>query len=271
MIWTGKERGLALLTAAPLLGAVPLGAGAHADEGVVLRTAAPKKDVMPGRTYEWTFKVTAKGPAKSGKAVFRTTLPESLEFVSGEKNCTSKEREVVCRLGTVRKGRSVKGVVRAKVSGRAEGGQEITVRGKATWGKADAARRFPAVRVAKAADLALTEAAPATARAGAKIPYVVRVANLGPSGADNVIVEFRGPLKVVGQDAACVPRGRVHACAVGSLGPAQSRTLHIQAVPSEKVRAGTVLESSWKATSPTTDVDESNNDAVARTRILESR
>lgn len=48
MILTGKERGLALLTAAPLLGVVPLGAGADADKGVVLRTAAPKKDVMPG-------------------------------------------------------------------------------------------------------------------------------------------------------------------------------------------------------------------------------
>ncbi|MEU8800147.1 hypothetical protein [Spirillospora sp. NPDC048819] len=170
MIWTGKKRGLALLTAVPLLGVVPLGSGAHADEGVVLRTAAPKKDVMPGRTYAWTFKVAAKGPAKSGKAVFRTTLPRSLEFVSGEKNCTSKKRKVVCRLGTVKKGRKVKGVIKAKVSGRAAAGQKITFRGKVTWGKADATRGFPAVRVAKTADLALTESALATARAGATIP-----------------------------------------------------------------------------------------------------
>ncbi|MGP4023551.1 hypothetical protein [Actinomadura sp. 3N407] len=271
MIWTGKERGLALLTAAPLLGAVPLGGGAHADEGVVLRTAAPKKDVMPGRTYEWTFKVAAKGPAKSGKAVFRTTLPESLEFVSGEKNCRSKERKVVCRLGTVKKGQTIGGVVRAKVSGRAEAGKKIAVRGTVTWGKARVTRGFPVVRVAKAADLVLTESAPATARAGAKIPYVLRVVNRGPSTADNVIVEFRGPIKVAGRNTACVPRGRAHACAVGPLHAAQSRTLRIEAVPRGRVRPGTVLESSWKATSPTADTDESNNAAVVRTRIVKDR
>ncbi|XRQ13438.1 hypothetical protein ACN3XK_21895 [Actinomadura welshii] len=165
MIGRWKERGLVLLAAAPLLGIVPLGAGAHAGEGVVLRTAAPKEGVLPGRTYEWKFTVTAKGPAKSGKAVFRTTLPESLEFVSGAKRCRVKERKVTCRLGALAKGRKASGMIMAKVSRRVSAGQKITLRGTATWGKARATRRFPAVRVAKAADLVLTEAAPATARA----------------------------------------------------------------------------------------------------------
>src|SRR5690606_33956062 len=66
VIGTWKGRGLVLLAAAPLLGLAPIGAGAHADEGgVVLRTAAPKNDVLPGAAYTWAYTVTAKGPAKS--------------------------------------------------------------------------------------------------------------------------------------------------------------------------------------------------------------
>ncbi|MFS2294604.1 MAG: DUF11 domain-containing protein [Actinomadura sp.] len=170
MIGTWKGRGLVLLAAAPLLGVAPVGAGAHADGGgVVLRTAAPKGDIFPGSAYTWVYTVTAKGPAKSGKAVFRTTLPKSLEFVSGRKRCASKGRKVVCRLGTLKKGQKVKGVIRAKVSTRARSGQKITVGGIATWGRARAVRRFPAVRVAASAGFAVTEADPATSRAAAPV------------------------------------------------------------------------------------------------------
>lgn len=331
MIRTLKGRGLVLLTAAPLLGVVPMAAGANAGgpapaahkgpdaapkppprprtqakpepkpepkaepkpkpktkpktkqdkkhdkkdkahaKGVVLRTRGPKKDVIPGRTYEWKFKVTAKGPAKSGKAVFRTTLPKSLAFVSGEKRCTSRGRKVVCRLGTVKKGHRVSGVIRAKVSERVKPGQKISVRGTATWGKTRVTRRFPVVRVARIADLAITKTAPAKARAGAKIPYEMKVRNLGPSTAANVTVQAKGPIKVVGRDTACAPRRGGYVCAVGSLRAGESRTLHIRAVPRKDVRAGTVLRSSWKAASPTADADETNNTAVVRTRITKRR
>ncbi|GAA0600629.1 hypothetical protein [Actinomadura livida] len=178
MIVTWKERGLVLLAAAPLLGLVPMATGAHADAGVALRTASPKEDVLPGGTYAWTFKMLAKGPAKSGKAVFRMTMPRSLELVTGTRHCRSKGRKVVCRLGTVRKGQKVKGAIKAKVSRRADAGQKISARGTVTWGKARVTRRFPAVRVAKAAGLLTTEAAPATARAAAPGP----VRDGGPRG-----------------------------------------------------------------------------------------
>ncbi|NVI89832.1 DUF11 domain-containing protein [Actinomadura sp. BRA 177] len=123
---------------------------------------SPKQAVVPGRTYEWTFTVTAKGPKKSGKAVFRTTLPKSLAFVSGEKHCKPAGRKVVCHLGTVKKGHKATGVIRAKVSRRAEPGEKISPRGTVTWGKAHATRRFPAVRVARSAGLASAKTAPAT-------------------------------------------------------------------------------------------------------------
>src|SRR5690606_38468406 len=133
------------------------GAAGDAGRGVELRTAGPRTDVRQGRAYSWTFAVTAKGPAKSGKAVFRATLPKSLEFVSGKKNCTAKGQKVVCRLGTLKKGKEVRGVLRAKVSYRAGVGHKITLRGTVTWGKARVTRRFPAVRVSGSAAYAVAD------------------------------------------------------------------------------------------------------------------
>ncbi|WUI02024.1 DUF11 domain-containing protein [Spirillospora sp. NBC_00431] len=275
----------------------------HHAKGVALHTAAPEEDVIPGRTYEWTwtFRVasktrpktvkakpnkgkTVKGKtvkarpvkldtrrAKPHKAVFRTTLPKSLDFVSGERHCASSGRKVVCRFGAVRPGDKISGVLRAKVAKRAAPGQKISPRGTLTWGGTHVTKRFPAVRVAATADLAITESAPAKARAGAKIPYELSVRNLGPSTASSVTVRSRGPIRLVGRDTACLPRHGAYVCSVGSLRAGESRTLHLKAVPRESVRPGTVLESSWTAESPTTDADRANNRAVVRTRITARR
>src|SRR5690606_41557906 len=78
-----------------------------------------------------------------------------------------KGRKVVCRLGTLKDGRKVKGVIRAKVSTGARARQKITFRGVVTWGKARTARGFPAVRVAASAAFAVTEPGAATSRVDA--------------------------------------------------------------------------------------------------------
>jgi hypothetical protein len=245
MVWTLKGRGLALLVAVPLLGAVP---AAHADgpgpsahkgdkgshskpahkhkvhkhksskhkpskhkhskhesskhkgskgskhkgskgskhEGRVmsLRMRSPKQAVVPGRTYTWTFTVAARGKGTRGKAAFKATLPRTLAYVSGEKHCKSAGQKVYCRLGTLEKGEEATGTIRAKVTRRAKPGARISPRGTAVWGRNRVTHRFPAVRVARTAVLALPERAPATARSGAEIPYTPRhpVARSGRDG-----------------------------------------------------------------------------------------
>ncbi|TMR06463.1 DUF11 domain-containing protein [Actinomadura soli] len=331
-------RGLVLLTAAPLLGAVPATAGADADgpprasqpirlDGVLnppprprtqakpkpkakpkakakvvaLRTAGPKADVIPGRTYEWkwTFRVAerarpktvkakpgkaktkAKTKAKSGKlqtsrtrpreAVFWTTLPKTLAFVSGARDCASSGWKVICRLGAVRPGGRVSGVIRAKVAQRAKPGQRISPRGTVAWAGTRVTRSFPAVRVAATADLAITGITPTRARAGAKIPYRLKVRNSGPSTAENVMILSEGPFRLVGRNTACLPARGAYVCSVGALRAGESKTLRITAAPRRSVRAGTVLKSSWTVASPTTDLDRTDNGAVARTRITRRR
>ncbi|WP_176611326.1 hypothetical protein [Actinomadura sp. WMMB 499] len=167
-----KVRGLAaVLAAVPLVVAVPL-AGAVAGpvsareapkppkkeapkprkkekRRVVLRTDAPERDVAPGGTYAWSFAVTPKGGKRAARAVFRATLPASLEFVHG-RGCEADGRKVACELGKVKPGEKVRGAFRAKVSARAVPRREIAVRGAVTWGKARDTAAFPVVRVAAA-------------------------------------------------------------------------------------------------------------------------
>ncbi|MBE1537767.1 hypothetical protein [Actinomadura algeriensis] len=149
-----KFRGLAaVLAAVPLAAVVPGPAQAapkpQGKRSVAVRTGAPERAVVPGGTYAWSFTVAPKGGKKAARAEFRATLPASLAFVSG-KGCEAERREVVCDLGKVKAGEKVKGSFRAKVSGRAVPGREILVRGAVTWGKARAAREFPAARVVEA-------------------------------------------------------------------------------------------------------------------------
>lgn len=166
---------MVLAMATPLLGGVLVPAAAQADGPgprtkprphgkhaavVALRLSGPVSAVVPGRTYEWTFTMTARGPGKSAQAGFRMRLPKSLSFVSGNRDCAAAGWTVECDLGAVRRGRTVTGAIKAKVSGDARPGQRIGLRGTVTWGRAHSARAFPAVRVGEPVHLGHSKAAP---------------------------------------------------------------------------------------------------------------
>ncbi|QXJ20644.1 hypothetical protein AGRA3207_001394 [Actinomadura graeca] len=260
--------------AEPRPAAKPKANGKKKGEAVLLSMNGPGTPVIPGGTYNWPFAVTTKGSAKergrAHRAVFTARLPRTLKFVSGQPNCSAAERGVVCRLGVVEPGQTIAGVLTAKVSKGADAGRTIRSRGRARWGKARTKRMFPAVRVARTADLAMSKTGPVTARAGSAIPYETKVRNLGPSTAEDVVVQSEGAARLVGRDTACVPRGTGYTCTIGSLRPGRERTLRTKVMPDATARAGTVLESPSLATTSTIDLNSANNRAVARTTITDA-
>ncbi|WP_131739390.1 DUF11 domain-containing protein [Actinomadura roseirufa] len=272
---------------------------AHAKKGrapaatrAVLSVSGPAGTVVPGGVYSWPFAVTARGRGKPARAVLVARLPKELSFVSGQPDCaeskstgskstgsksagpksigaTSAERKaaVVCRLGPLRPGQTIAGLITARVSRKARPDQLLQGHGTVIWGEARATQDFPPVRVARTADVAMTINAPAQAKPGKAIPYETRVRNLGPSTAENVVVRSDGRTRLVGHDTACIPQGAGYACAVGALAPGEERTLHSRVLPARNARVGAVVESSSRAAASTIDVDPANNRAVARTRI----
>lgn len=234
---------------------------------VRLHTSGPGQAVLPGRTYDWPFAVTANGPGKAGRAVVRATLPKSLEFVSGRRDCAVSGWTVECDLGAVRPGETVAGMIRARVARRARPDEALRIPATATWRGMRAAASFPVVRVARTADLVLEKTAPATARAGAPISYELKVGNRGPATAENVFVHASGPVRLLVGNAACVPERRGFVCGVGSLRPGETRTLRFKVLPAGNVRAGKVLQYGSRVTSSTTDPRPGNNSATVRTRM----
>ncbi|MBD2895968.1 hypothetical protein amrb99_49100 [Actinomadura sp. RB99] len=234
---------------------------------VRLHTSGPGQAVLPGRTYDWPFAVTANGPGKAGRAVVRATLPKSLEFVSGRRDCAVSGWTVECDLGAVRPGETVAGMIRAKVARRARPDEALRIPATATWRGMRAAASFPAVRVARTADLVMQKTAPATARAGAPISYQLKIGNRGPATAENVFVHASGPVRLLVGNAACVPERRGFVCGVGSLRPGETRTLRFKVLPAGNVRAGKVLQYASRVTSSTIDPRPGNNSATVRTRM----
>ncbi|MFB4295575.1 hypothetical protein [Actinomadura sp. NTSP31] len=305
---TGRvgARGFAVLAAAPLLGVAP--PAAHADgpgpsggkghhghksgqgkgqahakphkrpvkqkkpaRSVRLHTSGPGKTVVPGRTYDWPFAVTAKGPGKAGRAVFRATLPKSLEFVSGRRDCAASGWTVECDLGPVRAGETVAGMIRAKVSRSARPDETLRMPATVTWRTKRAAADFPVARVARTADLVMSRTAPATARTGTAIPYELKIRNRGPATAENVFVRASGPVRLFTGNAACIPEDTGFVCGVGALRPGETRTLRFKVMPAGNVRAGKVLRYRSRVTSSTMDLNPRNNAASMRTRLTAAK
>ncbi|WP_433247853.1 hypothetical protein [Actinomadura nitritigenes] len=234
---------------------------------VRLHTSGPGQAVLPGRTYDWPFAVTANGPGKAGRAVVRATLPKSLEFVSGRRDCAVSGWTVECDLGAVRPGETVAGMIRAKVARRARPDEALRIPATATWRGMRAAASFPVVRVARTADLVMQKTAPATARAGAPVSYQLKIGNRGPATAEDVFVHASGPVRLLVGNAACVPERRGFVCGVGSLRPGETRTLRFKVLPAGNVRAGKVLQYGSRVTSSTIDPRPGNNSATVRTRM----
>ncbi|WP_433336099.1 hypothetical protein [Spirillospora sp. CA-294931] len=291
-----SARGMAVLTAVPLLGIVPLLAAsevASADGPVqvrnkkhhkpshgrkkkkharaaqlVISTGAPKAQVVPGRTYSWPYAVTNKGPVKAGPAVFTASLPKALEFVSGQQNCSYAGGGMVCHLGPLKPGQTIAGVMTAKVSGTAAPREAITSTGTVTWARSRVTRAFPRVDVAETADLGITKKAPSVIRPGEGLPYEVTVSNAGPSTATGVVMETTVPAEIVENDTSCTQRGRTFICTLDTLAKGAQKTIRTKVKPGMSVRAGTVLESPSSVRTETTELNLANNQASTRTKVV---
>jgi uncharacterized repeat protein (TIGR01451 family) len=242
MIYSSRRsrgvRSLVVLTATALLGVVPLsgsgdtaradgpvgsGGERHAYKGgaparnrshraaeVVATTNGPAGPILPGQTYSWPFAVTNKGSVGAKNVTFAAPLPKSLSFVSGQQNCSWQGTMAVCRLGALKRGQTKTGMLTAKVAPKVPLGQTISTKARLSWAHSPKAKRavvtFPAVKVAKPTDVAVTKTGPERVRPGAPIPYKVTVTNRGTIPARLVVLRDSAAIGAHGA-GACVRAG----------------------------------------------------------------
>ncbi|MBX6767790.1 MAG: hypothetical protein IRY90_11675 [Actinomadura rubrobrunea] len=249
-----------------------------ATKGLIITTSAPRGPLMPGRTYNWPFAVTNKNHRKVGPLVLRMRMPKPLRYVSGQRNCSFSHGVASCRLGTLRPGQTVVGVLTAKVAETARPGQAVGGKITVTWGRPPTvSRAFPLVKVARTADLSVVQRASGRIRADRAVTYVVRVRNAGPSRARGVVVAVKVPggMKNVVwmQRGRCVRHPRFLTCRLGTIAPGRERTLRYILKPRRGggFRPGIVLRSGAKVTASTRDPNPANNAASAATKVLPAR
>jgi LPXTG-motif cell wall-anchored protein len=234
----------------------------------------PDAPVLPGRVYSWPYTVTNEGSAEAEKVTLSAPLPEHLEPVSGQDDCSWRRRMAVCRLGPMGDGETRSGVLTARVADEACAGDRIGGTAAVTWGEAPGAGRvqtaLPPVKVAEVADLSVTEKAPAQVRPGATAPYDVTVLNRGAVTAEHVVLRQTlrrvlethttpaPPARVTGPGAACVSGNREVVCDLGSLEAGGMRKVRLyvlvnQNAPPCEIKAPT------QVTSSTRDVHQINN------------
>lgn len=335
MVRATGTRGLVVIAAAALLGAIPLAASEARADGPVgnwghrhfvgrhphrsahgrahgqsagklakvgVSTSAPSVPILPGRTYSWPYAIINRSPALADQVTFTVPLPSALHYVSAQQTCAWQGNAVVCRLGNLKPGQSVVGVITALVDSKLHPGQSVSSPVQVNWcgtksgsgsassgssGSAgvashaacgNATTAFPSVKVAETADVAVTKAGPIKVRPGQSLPYEMTVTNNGPSVAKNVTLHdtvqtptHSGQVVLpAGKDGAgCASSGKPMStvCGLGTLGVGETRTIKIEIRPGTRFQPGLCIPATSQVGSSTPDTNLSNNVASTCTKV----
>jgi uncharacterized repeat protein (TIGR01451 family) len=140
----------------------------------------------------------------------------------------------------------------------------------------DDVRDSVSTTVTASADLSVTKSdSPDPVLAGNKVTYTITASNAGPSTAQNVTLTDTlpaGTTYVSGVDGngntvcTLVQPGQV-VCSLGSLNPAQSKTVYLTVLVAPSVPDGTVLTNTVTVSSTTPDPNGANNTATQGTTV----
>jgi uncharacterized repeat protein (TIGR01451 family)/fimbrial isopeptide formation D2 family protein len=180
--------------------------------------------------FDYTLKVTNKGPDTATQVVINDPLPAGLQFVSSA-DCTAV---MTCSLGTLTSGASKTVTIRVKATFAAGGTTVLnvaTVTGK-EWEPTPGDNTDDAETIVIGVpDLKITKTAlPTNARPGDVVTYTLKAENIGNAIANNVVITDPIPvgLSFVSADAPCTESGGTVNCAIGSLMPGEVKTYQVK-------------------------------------------
>ncbi|MCB0861287.1 MAG: DUF11 domain-containing protein [Solirubrobacterales bacterium] len=181
--------------------------------------------------FDYTLKVTNKGPDTATQVVVSDPLPAHLQFVSSA-DCNAV---MTCPIGTLAPGASKTLTIRVKATYAAGG---TTVHNVATvtgheWeptpsDNTDDADTF----VVGIPDLKITKtAAPTNARPGDVVTYTLKAENVGNAVAHDVVITDPVPvgLTFVSAGSPCVEAAGTVTCQIGDLMPGEVKTYEVKA------------------------------------------
>ncbi|MCB8914574.1 MAG: DUF11 domain-containing protein [Thermoleophilales bacterium] len=181
--------------------------------------------------FDYTLKVTNKGPDTATQVTVSDPLPAGLQFVSSA-DCNAV---ITCNVGTLASGASKTLTVRVKATYAAGG---TTVHNVATvtgheWEPTPADNTDHAdTIVIGVPDVKITKtAAPTNARPGDVVTYTLKAENVGNAVAHNVVITDPVPvgLTFVSADSPCTETAGTVTCQIGDLMPGDVKTYQVKA------------------------------------------
>ncbi len=246
---------------------------------LALTKVASKHSVTIGETFTYALKATNNGPSKATSVAITDSLPNGLTFVSASPapGCVVQPVSGVlaCEVGTLAAGASHTVTVTVKAAAHAGGSSLVNVaRVAGAQTDPDPTNNEAEETVAvNGTDLAVTKKlkSPAQPTTGSVVTYEVKVKNLGPSPATDVVLHDALPAGLTSvstdQASACVVSAGAVDCNVGNLAVGQSFVVEVKGT----VKPGqTELLNRASAIGAETDPNPENNEDEVKTPVGKS-
>ena len=248
--------------------------GPTADLSIV-KTSSPS--VTAGGQVSYALTAHNAGPSSATGVTVVDVLPSGMTYAgstSSQGACAFAAGTVTCALGGLATGASATATITATATFALSG---TTVPNTASIfgdqnddGPANNASTYN-VNVGPAADLVLTDDAPAHVPAGGQLLHSLQLANIGPQTAVNSSFTVTLPAGVTFVSAtptqgSCSAGGQTVTCSVGDL-PAGSAMQMLLTVHAADSLGGSDIAVSAVASSDTTEIDEPSNRAGATTTV----
>jgi uncharacterized repeat protein (TIGR01451 family) len=245
--------------------------------------------VVAGTQMQYQITVTNGGPSVAHDVIVTDTLPAGVSFVSVTPSvgtCTNGQpsaRDVRCGLGNLASGANATITIVAFVAPDVVPGtilfNEAVVSSSTADPDNDDVRDSVSTTVTASADLSVSKSdSPDPVLAGNRVTYTITASNAGPSTAQNVTVTDTlpaGTTYVSGVDGNGVTvctliQADQVVCALGSINPAQTKTVFLTLLVAPSVPSGTVLHNSVTVAATTPDPNPANNTATQNTTVQTS-
>lgn len=196
---------------------------------LLLDKSAPA-EVGPTDNFDYTIKVTNKGPDTATQVVIDDPLPAGLTFVSSP-DCSSA---AVCNLGTIPALGSKTVVIHVKANYLVAGTtlkNTATVTGHEFEPTPEDNTDTVYTHVLGEANVKIVKtASPANPRPGDVVTYTLKASNIGTAIAQDVVITDSIPVGVtfVSADAPCTEAAATVTCEIGSLGVGEEKTYTVR-------------------------------------------
>jgi uncharacterized repeat protein (TIGR01451 family) len=187
---------------------------------LAIAKSASTSVVTDGEAFDYTLKVTSKGPSRATGVVVTDTVPKGLRVMAASSSrgtCTAAGQTVSCDLGTLGSGASATITVTVLTTKAGTYTNSASVTSEAPDpDPGDNVDDAPPVEVSARADVSLAKTASApTALIGDMVTYELAVANDGPDDAADVTVT--DPLPAGGTFVSARPSSGTCAVVAGTL------------------------------------------------------